>query len=36
VRGETIPGGTCTGRDGREALAVALEIERLMLKQGKQ
>jgi predicted dehydrogenase len=36
VRGETIPGGTCTGRDGREALAVALEIERLMLKQGTQ
>jgi predicted dehydrogenase len=36
VRGETIPGGTCSGRDGREALAVALEIERLMLKQGKQ
>lgn len=36
VRGETIPGGTCSGRDGREALAVALEIERLMLKQGTQ
>lgn len=36
VRGEAVPGGTCTGRDGREALAVALEIERLMLKQGKQ
>ena len=36
VRGEAIPGGTCSGRDGREALAVALEIERLMLKQGKQ
>ncbi len=36
VRGKAVPGGTCTGRDGREALAVALEIERLMLKQGKQ
>ena len=36
VRGEVVPGGTCSGRDGREALAVALEIERLMLKQGKQ
>ena len=36
VRGEVIPGGTCSGRDGREALAVALEIERLMLKQGTQ
>ena len=36
VRGEAVPGGTCTGRDGREALAVALEIERLMSKQGIQ
>ena len=36
VRGEAVPGGTCSGRDGREALAVALEIERLMLRQGKQ
>ncbi len=36
VRGEVVPGGTCSGRDGREALAVALEIERLMLKQGTQ
>ncbi|MBI5108174.1 MAG: Gfo/Idh/MocA family oxidoreductase [Rhodocyclales bacterium] len=36
VRGEAVPGGTCSGRDGREALAVALEIERLMLKQGTQ
>ncbi|MBI5899035.1 MAG: Gfo/Idh/MocA family oxidoreductase [Rhodocyclales bacterium] len=36
VRGEAVPGGTCSGRDGREALAVALEIERLMRKQGKQ
>jgi predicted dehydrogenase len=36
VRGEAVPGGTCSGRDGREALAVALEIERLMSKQGIQ
>ena len=36
VRDEAVPGGTCTGRDGREALAVALEIERLMSKQGIQ
>ncbi|MBI5793217.1 MAG: Gfo/Idh/MocA family oxidoreductase [Rhodocyclales bacterium] len=36
VRGEAVPGGLCTGRDGREALAVALEIERLMSKQGIQ
>ena len=32
VRGEAVPGGTCNGRDGREALAVALEIEQLMRK----
>ncbi len=32
VRGEAQP-GSCSGRDGREALAVALEIERLMRKQ---
>ena len=36
VRGKVVPGSTCSGRDGREALAVALEIERLMLKQGTQ
>jgi predicted dehydrogenase len=32
VRAGQVHAGACTGRDGREALAVALEIERLMKK----
>ncbi len=34
VRGEATP-GACSGRDGREALAVALDIERLMRRQAR-